>query len=696
MTDPNFNLNENTLQLFRRSPKFIPTPSHACHNSILEGCFDFVRKVKWKSILGNRNTSCRFYSKSSRQPPDALVPVDVSRSCSAFIASVFSMLRKCSICYSKDNLSPECRQELTRLESLNEVIITPADKGGMWTVIPSSSYEREAFRQLADSNFYALIDHDLTLSTRQRLNTLLSLLRDRHFLSSRETRALEPPKEPKHRRFYLLPKIHKNDWPEQDMPPGRPIISDVGSVSRKCASLVEFFLAPLARRAPSFVRDSLHVISRLKGFTVPDEAILFTMDVSSLYTNVPIDEGLAAVSRAFLKYPDPKRPDASILSILSLLLRNNDFFFKDEHFLQTHGTAMGSAYGASFANIFLAEWEEKIFSYNKRPSFWIRYIDDIFGIWNFGLDSLLLFSDFVNAVHPRIKITLTHSYSSVHFLDLKLLKSLNKISFSIAFKSTHSFKLLSPDSFHPPHVFRNILFGQLYRFCVHSSTYDDFRAATATSTTHWKQQGYSRSQIRTSLKKVLSLTIKSPSNWDPGFYSCPCAVCLFSFNPGSVGDGSTNNSYPILHRLCCSNTNVIYLIQCKRCGIRYVGQTSRPLRRRIGEHVANIRSNYATSVSSHFNGSCTLDDFSFTAVEHCPSLNKRLTKENLWMQRLNTIVPYGLNETVNKEKPLHLILPYSDCSQKIIRLCQRTFQHSHIRGAFTMHANLRQRLRTDQ
>ena len=658
----------------------------------MEGCFDFVRKLKWSSILGNDNSSCRFHTKSNRQPPEELVSVEVARSCSTFLASVFSQLGKCSTCYNRDNFS-ECRQELARLEALDDIVITPADKGGKWTVLPLSSYEHEAYRQLADDDFYTPIDRDLILPTRQRLNQFLTLLHNRRFLSSRERRALEPPKEPNQRRFFLLPKIHKQHWPNSNIPPGRPIISDVGSVSRRCASFVEYFLAPLARRIPSFVRDSLHVISRLDNFFVPDSAILFTMDITSLYTNVPIDEGIAAVGRAFLRYPDPRRPDASILSMLSLLLRNNDFVFNNEHFLQTHGTAMGSAYGASFASIFLGEWEEKIFSCDKRPSFWIRYIDDIFGVWTFDLDSLLFFSDFVNTIHSRIKITLTHSDVSVLFLDLKLLKCFNKISFSIAFKSTHSFTLLSPDSYHPPHVFRNILFGQLYRFCVHSSTYEDFKSATSLCSKHWTQQGYSRSQIRSATTQVFSLTLKSPSNWEPGFFACHCFVCSFSFNPGAVGEKDTNNSYPILHRLCCSNTNVIYLIQCTKCQICYVGQTSRPLRRRIGEHIANIKSNYVTSVSSHFRGSCTLADFSFTAIEHCPNLSKRLRKENLWMHRLNTLVPSGLNETLNKEKPVHLILPYSECSQKILRLCQTTFQQCNIRGAFSMHANLRQRLR---
>lgn len=478
------------------------------------------------------------------------------------------------------------------------------------------------------------------------------------------------------------------------MPPGRPIVSDTNSVSRKSADLVECFLAPLAKLTPTYVRDSLHVVSILKDVVVPDDVILFTMDINSLYTNIPIEDGLAAVSRAFLKHQDPRRPDLTILSILRTLLTSNDFVFRKERFLQIKGVAMGSAFGASLANIYLIEWEEKVLKTSpKVPMLWIRYIDDIFGIWPHSLNDLKLFCTYVNSIYPSISVTLTSSCNSIRFLDLELYISNNRLCHCIGFKPTDSFNILPHTSFHPPHVFKSILYGEIYRWCTRSSTYENFKTTKSIVQPHWRRQGYSRVEIRSAVKKVLKLTCQSPSEWSTGFYPCKCSVCKYGVHVHSVKDGF--NSFPIVHRLTCSTCGIIYLITCKKCGSRYVGETARSLRQRISEHLNNIRIRFDSSVSVHFNDLCDLTDFSFTALEHCVDTTKRKKKEIVWIKRLQTLPPSGLNIVTDRAKSLHLIVPFSECSGKIIRHCQSNIQDANICGSYRMNKNLRAALRVN-
>lgn len=93
---------------------------------------------------------------------------------------------------------------------------------------------------------------------------------------------------------------------------------------------------------------------------VPSNTFLFTIDVDSLYTNIDTNLGLAVVNTIFQRYPDPKRPDSELLSLLQLCLQNNDFLFNDTHYLQTHGTAMGQRFAPSYANLYMSEWEREV------------------------------------------------------------------------------------------------------------------------------------------------------------------------------------------------------------------------------------------------------------------------------------------------------------------------------------------------
>ncbi len=593
-------------------------------------------------------------------------------------------------------MSPGARSEIEFLQESSVVLATPVDKGGVWMILPRDEYEAEAERQLSDTRFYAADSKDLASFTKQRLCNFLNILCKKGFISKREMKALEPPRSPRNREFYLLPKAHKEKWTFANMPPGRPIVSDTGSISRRCASFIEYFLAPLAKRARSYVRDSLHFISCLDSVHISPGDLLFTMDIASLYTNIPTEDGIEAVSKAFLKFPDPKRPDLTLLSMLRLLLTSNDFTFCSKRFLQLQGTAMGCAFGGSYANIFLSEWEERIYTHHTAPLIWFRYIDDCLGVWNFSEFELIRFHDFVNDLHPNIKVDLVFDKRAIRFLDLELYISDNLLLYRIGFKPTDNHSILSPTSFHPPHVFRSILFSQVYRWMTRSATYVDFMRTKALVQRRWREQGYSRSRIREAVRCAFNLTLQRPMNWRTGFFPCSkrCNVCQYAGDGPTrvIRNSKTNASFLIVHNLSCCTFNVIYLLTCTNCNIMYVGQTARPLRTRIAEHLHSIRTQSATSVAKHFNSHCNINHFSFIAIEHCPNREKRLRKENRWIERLDTLHPQGLNEELNSFGPsLRLILPFSHCSDKLISLCRAHI--NDVRAGYKTSTNLRRLLK---
>ena len=109
------------------------------------------------------------------------------------------------------------------------------------------------------------------------------------------------------------------------------------------------------------------------------------MDVSSLYTNIPQEEGTDIVCKTYEKFHNhnPPIPTRYLREMLGLILKENSFQFNGENYLQTHGTAMGTKMAVSFANIFMAEIETKLIQQNEiKPIEWKRYIDDVFCLWD--------------------------------------------------------------------------------------------------------------------------------------------------------------------------------------------------------------------------------------------------------------------------------------------------------------------------
>ena len=651
-----------------RTPCFVPTPTHCDPSEILKQVIDFARKIQWSHALSSPSDKPRFgWIPSSRWPPPALVPSNIRRLSVKLINGTRDMLRSHQCSSFPCNLTPDDQNELHRLRAVDSVITT-ADKGGKWTVLSPHLYSQEASLQLSDETFYKKIQEDNSRYVKSRVSQLLNHLRDTGFITKRELNFLLPPTSFQERPFRLLPKLHKANWPNPGMPPGRPIISDKNSITRNASNIVEFFLQPLCQQLPSHLKDSNHLIALLRTTTVSPTSLLFTLDVAALYTNVPIEEGIECVSRTFSAHPCSTRPDATIISLLRLLLTTNTFSFEGERFEQVHGVAMGKCFGGSFANIFLGTWERKaISSFPLRPAMWVRFQDDILGIWDHGTETLHAFVQHLNAQHPRISLSL-HFGEEVNFLDLTIQALHGVISYSVYSKDSDTHFILPKDSHHPNHVFKGILFGEFLRFATHSSTREAFDRTTSTVIPVWKSLGYSRIMIRTARRRLFDRTGQH-LQWPTGMFKCDtpsCGVCSFVDSGNTFSHQSANLCYPITARISCTSTNVIYLVTCKKCHMQYVGQTKRPLRIRMLQHLRNARLTHAKSpLYCHFRGPCGLQSFAFKGIDIQPQESARFQKEAHWISELHTRSPMGLNLGTPSRPKCNVILPYSRCATHV-------------------------------
>lgn len=126
----------------------------------------------------------------------------------------------------------------------------------------------------------------------------------------------------------MLPKVHKNLM----QPPGRPIISGMGSITEPASKYIDFHIKPLTMALPAYIRDTTHVLSILDEIRAVDNAYLVTMDVEALYTNIDHEEGLEALRQALQKRSDASPPTEFIVDLAKWTLNNNFFFISGSTF----------------------------------------------------------------------------------------------------------------------------------------------------------------------------------------------------------------------------------------------------------------------------------------------------------------------------------------------------------------------------
>ena len=132
------------------------------------------------------------------------------------------------------------------------------------------------------------------------------------------------------------------------------------------------------------------------------------MDVKALYTNTSNNEGIAAVKRKqdnYTRKQKKNRRRKSDNSILSTYFDIKQFHFHSNIYLQIKGYAMGTKCVPTYANIFMAEFEERcIYSLIKnKSSSYLRFLDDIFMVWTKSEYQLKFFTNEINK-HHSIKL----------------------------------------------------------------------------------------------------------------------------------------------------------------------------------------------------------------------------------------------------------------------------------------------------
>ena len=649
--------------------KFIPTPKlpkETTKIGLLQAAEKFSRNIKLKYFFRNSTQIKQpFTGASTWIPPENSIPEDIQNQLQEMTSSMDEMNM---ITETKNNFHPKLAKTLKILSKRTDIVIKSADKGSATVVQTRYNYLREGYKQLLNTHHYIEIPEPIFPKTSEIISKILLDLKNLNYISQRQLNYLLPPVNPRPRRFYLLPKIHKplNKWTLPGLiPPGRPIVSDCNSESYKVSEFIDYHLQPLASSHPSYVKDTYDFLDKINKITVPPNALLITIDVDAMYTNIDNQAGINAIKQAFHESPDPFRPSKHLIDLLQISLESNDFQFNGDYFLQIHGTAMGKKFAPSYCNIFMAQWEKTLLNVSQcNPSLYLRYLDDIFMIWPHSHESFQNFFQIANNLHPSIKLKYEISEKTIDFLDVTIFKGskfneTSNLDTKVYFKPTDTHQLLHKSSFHPKHTFQGVLKSQILRFKRICSSNEDFNEACSILFKALRTRGYSDRFLRSMKSKTLNPVAHKKIETAPASSSqsqsqpCRnprCKTCIQVSKSNHFTNAEANKIYPIKGNMDCDSTNLIYLISCKKCPAQYVGETGNSLRTRFTQHRYNINKNVDTPVSTHFSETHNIEDLILTPIEKIPDTSNTLKDKSLrklhetyWIKTLATYKNHGLN-----------------------------------------------------
>ncbi|KAJ1160350.1 hypothetical protein NDU88_000852 [Pleurodeles waltl] len=227
-------------------------------------------------------------------------------------------------------------------------------------------YRDECNRLLGNTRHYKRLSRDPTIDVQEEITFLVSKGKENNWITDYESSYLIQT-NPKIPYFYILPKVHKGKIP----PPGRPIVSGIGSALEPLSKFVDFFLQPIVKRIPTYLKDTTHVLLLLESIAFDkSKELLITLDVESLYTNIPQEATLEVISNLLdvhMGGSQTQTPPGFILDLAHLALTRNYFKFEDSFFLQTQGTSMGSTFAPSLACLYVDHIERHTILHEDNP-----------------------------------------------------------------------------------------------------------------------------------------------------------------------------------------------------------------------------------------------------------------------------------------------------------------------------------------
>jgi len=359
----------------------------------------------------------------------------------------------------------------------------------------------------------------------------------------------------------------------------------------------------------SQISNSYQLVKKLNGVTIEKGYDLISLDVVSLFTNVPVNLAIDSISNRWCHISrGTKIPKNEFINALQLILESSYFVFNNVIYKQKFGTPMGSPLSPIIAEMVLQDLETKALKLlNLNVPFYFRYVDDIaLAAPTQKVDDIL---HVFNSLHNRLKFTLEKGGKKLEFLDVMIINDKGTIEFDWHKKPTFSGRVLNFLSQHPITQKRGVIMSMIdkafllshpkyheknLKFIIETFITNNYPLQFIFETFYMRLKSLFKK--RTKKQNLESSEEKKRNRWflipyikniSDKFKNIVCGLesklAFFSLNKLDRIIKAKKDCLPLNY-----NKDIVYKISCKDCDSTYVGQTKRKLNTRLLEHKKDI------------------------------------------------------------------------------------------------------------
>ena len=551
---------------------------------------------------------------------------------------------------------PTIKKTIRFLKDNPDLAVLKADKGNITVVWSKNEYNNFSLEHLMDDKYYVKLNKNPTITIQTKANKIISQLKNNNYISA-ETSKKHTLYNTVPSKFYCLPKVHKQDLCV------RPIVSSIDSPNSGITQLFTDILTVSYNKTNSYyIKDSFEFATFINGFKLPENYVLISLDVVSLYTNIHINLIIDSIKKHWAAISNfTKIPQKIFLEAIEFIFDTNFFSFNNIFYKQILGTPMGSSISPIVSQFVMDDLlNDCLSTLPFQVPFLKKYVDDIICAIPAGSEDLIL--NTFNNHNQYLSFTLEReTNNSVPFLDTKLIRGNDGLIILNWYqKPTNTGRYLNYLSFHEERIKINLVLGlknriekvchptlridnlkKLYNILIdnsypkpllnkllfsnpsftHTENNINTRVTQPTNSNDLEPQRALRTTYR-SLPHVNNLTNRIINVFKSELTTVKIAKrSVFTINNFF---SKLKDKTPLL-----SMNNIVYRIPCSDCGELYIGQTKRTLQQRITSHKSDINRKITNcALSEHSINNKHKPKYDAVSILH----NERILNKRLFLE----------------------------------------------------------------